>query len=77
MIKTETTMSTIRIELYRGNKALAWAKVEVLNRNGMSITFTNKKNETFNIGILSKKDAEQLGDIIRNASINYMEDNEK
>ena len=67
-------MATIRTELYRDNEAHSWVTVQVLNRNGMSITFTNEKGETFNIGALSKKDAEQLGDIIRNASIDYMDE---
>ena len=69
-------MATVKTELYRDNEAHSWVTVEVLNRNEMSLTFTNKKGETFNIGGLSKKDAEQLGDIIRNASIDYMEDSE-
>ena len=69
-------MATIRTELYRDGEQQPWATVQVLNRNGMSITFTNEKGETFNIGGLSKKDADQLGDIIRNASIDYMEDSE-
>ena len=70
-------MATIRTELYRENEAHSWVTVQVLNRNGMSITFTNEKGETVNVGGLSKKDAEQLGDIIRNASIDYMEDGEE
>lgn len=69
-------MATIRTELYRDDDQQPWVTVQVLNRNGMLITFTNEEGETFNIGALSKKDAEQLGDIIRNASIDYMEDSE-
>ena len=67
-------MAKIRTELYRDDEQQPWATVQVLNRNGMSITFTNENGETFNIGGFSKKDAEQLADIIRNASIDYMED---
>lgn len=67
-------MATIRTELYRDGEQQPWVTVQVLNRNEMSLTFTNEKGETFNIGTLSKKDAEQLGDIIRNASIDYMDE---
>ena len=69
-------MATIRTELYHDNEQQPWVTVQVLNRNGMSITFTNEKGGIVNVGGLSKKDAEQLGDIIRNASIDYMEDSE-
>lgn len=69
-------MATIRTELYHDNEQQPWATVQVLDRDEMSLTFTNKEGETVNIGGLSKKDAEQLGDIIRNASIDYMEDSE-
>lgn len=69
-------MATIRTELYRDDDLQPLVTVQVLNRNEMLITFTNEDGETFNIGSLSKKDAEQLGDIIRNASIDYMEDSE-
>jgi len=67
-------MATIRTELYRDNEQQPWVTVQVLNRDEMSLTFTNDEGETVNIGGLSKKDAEQLGDIIRNASIDYMEE---
>ena len=67
-------MATIRTELYRDGEQQPWVTVQVLNRNEMSLTFTNEKGEAFNIGTLSKKDAEQLGDIIRNASIDYMDE---
>ena len=69
-------MATIRTELYRDGEQQPWVTVQVLNRNEMSITFTNENGEAFNIGTLSKKDAEQLGDIIRNVSIDYMEGSE-
>lgn len=69
-------MATIRTELYRDHQKHPWVTVQVSNRNEMSITFTDEKGETVNVGSLSKKDAEQLGDIIRNASIDYMEDSE-
>jgi hypothetical protein len=67
-------MATIRTELYRDNQKHPWVTVQVLDRDEMSLTFTNDEGETVNIGGLSKKDAEQLGDIIRNASIDYMEE---
>ena len=67
-------MATIKTELYRDNEVHSWVTVQVLDRDEMSLTFTNKEGETVNIGGLSKKDAEQLGDIIRNASIDYMEE---
>jgi len=67
-------MATIRTELYRDGEQQPWVTVQVLNRNEMSLTFTNEKGETFNIGTLSKKDAEQLGDIILKASIDYMDE---
>ena len=67
-------MTTIRTELYRDNEQQPWVTVQVLNRDEMSLTFTNEEGETVNIGGLSKKDAEQLGDIIHNASIDYMEE---
>ena len=70
-------MASVKTELYRDNEAHSWVTVQVLNRNEMSITFTNEKGETFNIGALSKKDAEQLGDIIRYASIDYMDEEEE
>jgi hypothetical protein len=70
-------MATIRTQLYRDNEAHSWVTAQVLNRNKMLLTFTNEKGETVNVGGLSKKDAEQLGDIIRNASIDYMEDSEE
>ena len=69
-------MATIRTELYRDGEAHSWVTVQVLNRNEMSLTFTNEKGESITAGRLTKKDAEQLGDIIRNASIDYMEDSE-
>lgn len=69
-------MATIRTELYRDGEQQPWVTVQVLDSDEMSLTFTNEKGETVNIGGLSKKDAEQLGDIIRNASIDYMEDSE-
>ena len=69
-------METIKTELYSDNEALPWATVEVLNHNEMSLTFTNSKGESITAGRLTKKEAEQLGDIIRNASIDYMEDSE-
>ena len=69
-------MATIRTELYSDNQKHPWVTVQVLDRDEMSLTFTNEKGETVNIGSLSKKDAEQLGDIIRNTSIDYMEDSE-
>lgn len=67
-------MATIRTELYRDGEQQPWVTVQVLDSDEMSLTFTNEKGETVNIGSLSKKDAEQLGDIIRNTSIDYMED---
>jgi hypothetical protein len=71
-------MATIRTELYRDGEQHPWITVQVLNRNEMSLTFTNSKGENITVGRLTKKDADQLGDIIRNASIDYMdeEDNE-
>lgn len=69
-------MATIRTELYRDGEQHPWITVQVLNRNEMSLTFTNSKDENITVGRLSKKDAEQLGDIIRNVSIDYMEDSE-
>lgn len=69
-------MAKIRTELYRDDQKHPWVTVQVLNRNEMKIIFANSKGEAVNVGGLSKKDAEQLGDIIRNASINYMEDSE-
>lgn len=69
-------MATIRTELYRDDDQQPFVTVQVLNRNEMLLTFTNEMGETFNIDSISKKDAEQLGDIIRNASIDYMEDSE-
>lgn len=69
-------MAKIRTELYRDDQKHPWVTVQVLNRNEMEIIFANSKGEAVNVGGLSKKDAEQLGDIIRNASIDYMEDSE-
>jgi hypothetical protein len=71
-------MATIRTELYRDGEQHPWITVQVLNRNEMSLTFTNSKGENITVGRLTKKDADQLGDVIRNASIDYMdeEDNE-
>lgn len=69
-------MAKIKTELYRDNEAHPWATVEILEHNEMSLTFTNSKGENITAGRLTKKDAEQLGDIIRNASIDYMEDSE-
>ena len=69
-------MATIKTELYCDGEQQPWATVQVLNRNEMSLTFANSKGETVNIGGLSKKNAKRLGDIIRNASIDYMEDSE-
>jgi len=69
-------MATIRTELYRDDQKHPWVTVQVLNRNEMNIIFANSKGEKVTIDDLSKKDAEQLGDIIRNVSIDYMEDSE-
>jgi hypothetical protein len=69
-------MATIRTQLYRDGQKHPWVTVEVLNHNEMEIVFANSKGEIITIGNISKKDAEQLGDIIRNASIDYMEDSE-
>ena len=69
-------MATIRTEIYRDGEQHPWITVQVLNRNEMSLTFTNSKGENITVGRLTKKDVEQLGDIIRNASIDYMEDGE-
>ena len=69
-------MAKIRTELYRDDQKHPWVTVQVLNRNEMKIIFANSKSETVDVVGLSKKDAEQLGDIIRNASIDYMEDSE-
>jgi len=67
-------MAKIRTELYRDNEAHPWATVEVLEHNEMSLTFTNRKGESITAEHLTKKDAELLGDIIRNASIDYMDE---
>ena len=69
-------MATIRTELYRDDQKHPWVTVQVLNRNEMNIIFANSKGEKVTIDDLSKKDAEQLGDIMRNVSIDYMEDSE-
>ena len=71
-------MATIRTELYRDGEQQPWATISVLaDKKSMTLTFQhNNDNSSCYVGILSKKDAEQLGDIIRNASIDYMENNE-
>lgn len=72
-------MATIRTELYRDGEQQPWATISVLaDKKSMTLTFQkNNDNSSCYVGILSKKDAEQLGDIIRNASIDYMEDSEE
>jgi len=69
-------MAIIKTELYHDGAQQPWATVQVLNRNEMSLTFTNEEGESITAGRLTKKDAEQLGDIIRNASIDYMDEEE-
>ena len=67
-------MATIRTKLYRDNEDHSWVTVGVSDSKEMSLTFSNESGDIITISRLSKKDAEQLGDIIRNASIDYMED---
>lgn len=67
-------MATIKTEIYRDDQKHPWVTVQVLNHNKMEITFTNSKGENITVGKISKKDAEQLADIIRNASIDYMDE---
>ena len=56
-------MATIKTEIYHDDQEHPWVTVQVLNHNKMEITF----GENVTVGNISKKDAEQLGDIIRNA----------
>lgn len=67
-------MATIKTEIYHDDQKYPWVTVQVLNRNKMDITFTNSKGENITVGDISKKDAELLTDVIRNASIDYMDE---
>lgn len=67
-------MATIKTEIYRDDQEYPWVTVHVLNHNEMDITFTNSKGENITVSSISKKDAELLADIIRNASIDYMDE---
>ena len=69
-------MATIKTELYRDGEQQPWVTISVLaDKKSMTLTFQNNNdNSSCYVGILSKKDAEQFGDIIRNASIDYMDE---
>ena len=69
-------MATIRTELYRDGEQQPWATISVLaDKKSMTLTFQkNNDNSSCYVGILSKKDAGQLADVIGNASIDYMDE---